>query len=179
MALVSRIEFEALQKRVAAAEIKSGVGYLVRRNIGGTVLEIQKENYDNLTAPFQGFLLEDASDETEFKIRVRLSSLADLAPSGFSPGDSPNFVLDGITASGYVYGKVTIDSSGTITAREILNDSTIPENDSTSFHVEIGSYLVAGDPETLTLAQSRLGPIFLQLCFNRSVEPPVWSALFF
>lgn len=131
------------------------------------------------TDAFKGFALTNVSDESGFKIRVRISTLCDLSPDGFSSGDTPNFVLSPITVSGYVYGIVTINTGGTITGREITFGTTIPDNTATAFHVEIGSYAVAGDPETLTIAQSRFGPIAAQFCYNRAVEPPVWSALFF
>jgi len=128
---------------------------------------------------FTGFSLLNASTEVGFAIRVRISSLCDLAPDGFSPGDTPNFVLSPITVSGYVYGIVTITSGGAITGREITFGATIPDNTATEFHVEIGSYAVAGDPETLTITNTRYGPISAQFCYNRAVEPPVWSAMFF
>ena len=131
------------------------------------------------SSALQSFQLVEASTESQKKIRVVYGTIAGEMPTGFSEGDEPPYVLD-VSGAGFVYAGITIDTAGQVTARWVDQGADVPANTDTDYHVEIGSFSVTSDPETLALAQARYGPINVQVCRNwYATEPPFFSVLFF
>lgn len=56
----------------------------------------------------QPFLLVDASTPGQSVVRVIISTLAGLNPSGFSPGDTPPYLIP-VNGQGVIYGVVVVD----------------------------------------------------------------------
>jgi hypothetical protein len=116
-----------------------------------------------VAAALQSLELVNASDESAKKIRVVYGTIAGESPTGFADGDDPHYVLT-VTGSGVVYGGISIDSEGAITARWVDRAAELPEDTDTDFHVVIGTFSI--DSEILSIAQGRYGPIDVQICRN-------------
>lgn len=150
----------ARQAQQTFREIKSALGDI-----------LPARNRPNPTIPkaaaaLQPFKLIDASEGETKKIRVVYSTLAGEEPTGFSPGDDPEYKLT-VSATGYIWGGITINE----TTGEIVDDgiwldsgSAVPANTDDTFYVQIGSFSI--DDDTLTIAQARFGPIHATICRN-------------
>lgn len=169
-------EMAGILERVANRNFSAGVGMLVNADDDNVIYSANVDSGGSGYTYNQLFRLVDVSDETGFNIRVRISTLCDLAPTGFYSGDTPNFVFEGLTVSGVIYGHITIDSSGVVTARAVEQAATMPASADPEFYVEIGSFDITG--EVLTVTNSRYGPIPAQVCPNAYTSPLTYSVTF-
>lgn len=107
--------------------------------------------------PFS-LLIEDAST-----VRLKGSTVFSSSPTfSGATADGADWLIS-VSASGKVWAKITIDSSGAITARELGNGASLPSDTSTTFHEQIGSYTWSGG--ALTAVQNdRYGPVGKDVC---------------
>lgn len=138
---------------------------------GGTILGAGRSSGGSggetaaATHPFQ---LIDASERDESgeittaKLRVVYGTIQGIAPSGFSDGDTPPFILD-VASSGIVYGSITRDSTtGAITSRDVSSGAAIPDSSETEGYFEIGSFAVSGS--SMFIGQAISGSQAYQFC---------------
>lgn len=127
----------------------------------------------------QPFELRVASDGMTLKIRIYPSTLdgGSSVDLGFTEGDpSPGYLFT-VAADGVIYGVITIDDeTGEVTSKSLGSGSTLPTDDETTFHVEIGTYDV--DDDILTVANSRYGPIGVNVCRDWFSNPATYGVSF-
>ncbi len=113
---------------------------------------------------FQGIDVSDPA-ATGHKVRVVRGMINGVAPSGFSVGDWPRYVLDA-AGSKVVYVTVTIDgSTGEITSRTLGFAGTLPADGDTTFNLEIFSYTV-DETGRFRISQSVKGSLAAVVCRN-------------
>jgi len=117
------------------------------------------------------------NDSGKPRLNVVSSTLAGEIPTGFSPGEA--FLLTPETGTRLVYGRLTIDdTTGAVTAIEILQAATVPEDTAALRHVLIGNYVFA-DGEFTSVSNYRYGPIDATICRNWFVsEAPFYGVTF-
>lgn len=103
-------------------------------------------------------------DESHFRLMASTLAGGSSTDIGFDEGDPDPGMVFTVSGDGMVYGKLTINSSGEITNREILNGSSPPANTSTTFHTVIGSYGFTDG--VLYVSNNGYGPIEAVICRN-------------
>ena len=126
-------------------------------------------------SPFE--LVATTNDSGKPRLNVVNSTLAGELPTDFSPGEA--FLLTPETGTRLVYGKLTIDdTTGEVTAIEILQAATVPEDTAALRHVLIGNYVFA-DGEFTSVSNYRYGPIDVEICRNwHAASAPFYGATF-
>ncbi len=147
----------------------SGPGIIVSQGSGGRPVKYSGASNggtEDSTFPFQLLNVSTTSNEgtiSEARIRVVYGTLAGAAPPGMSPGDSPPYILTGMTGTGVVYGGITRNpTSGAITSRYIAFAATLPVGDESNGYIEFGSYSLTSS--SLTLGQAVSGSQAYQYC---------------
>ena len=153
-----------------SAFVESVVGGTWTRGPGGTALFVASGGAAPPTHPFK---LLKASVGGVKKIRVIYGTLAGEMPSGFSVGDDPPYLLT-VTATGLVYAILTIDgATGVVNSRTLGNGASLPADDDTTFHLELGSYAIDGD--LVTIAQAVSGSLAFVACRNWYADPATFT----
>lgn len=119
--------------------------------------------------------LLDASTDTGNKVRIVYGTVGGWVPSGMSLGDDPAYVL---VASGtkIVYVIVTISSTtGDITSVTLSQGVSVPDDEATTFHQQLGSYTISSGK--VVVAQAVTGSLAFTACRDFMSNPPVWRAI--
>lgn len=104
------------------------------------------------------FHLEDASNPADgLRLRVYHGTVNNTSPTGMvpgsemNPGDAPPFYIS-VSATGYVWLKVTTDTVGVMTECTIETGAAVPANTNTLFHLALGFYSVGTVTGVATVA---------------------------
>jgi len=164
-------DLQLLADAVRANRVLPGTGIRITGSPNGTtVAVVVGRSAPPGSSSIQPFQLMVASTEGENPtpcIRVAASTLAggSSADLGFSEGDDPPYLLT--PSKGVLVGGITIDgTTGDVTSRWLNIESTMPEDDGTTFYVEIGTVTDGESPGTWIVSNSRYGPVFAQICRN-------------
>lgn len=102
------------------------------------------------------------------RVGVMPGTIRGAYPTGMSPSGDPVFLLVPETGQRFVYGKLIINgSNGTVTGRQIIQSSTIPEDmvdTDTEFHILIGVYTYDAEAGFTEMDNSCYGPIDATIC---------------
>jgi len=142
----------------------SGIGAMVSEEAGGRAVNVAGSIIAATTHPL--LIFPDGGG-----IRIVYGTIGGIVPDGMQPGDSPTFILSGMTGSGVVYGGVDTDSGipAPITASIAFAASkpadVDPNGDGTdgNFYFQIGSYTVS-DKGAIKTAQNVSGSQAFQYC---------------
>lgn len=146
---------------------------------GRRFLALAQELGDGLgIAGGEPFQLVPYLDGSTQKVKVIYSTLAGEAPTTPTPEGDFSYLF---TPSGTqkVYGKITINgTTGEVTTRILAAASSVPADDDTNFHVEIGT-MTANGSDSATVANARFGPIDVTICRNWfAAEAPFFGVSF-
>ncbi|MBE2181507.1 MAG: hypothetical protein IAE97_13660 [Chthoniobacterales bacterium] len=170
---VDPAKYNRLVDLVNSALLRSGVGYQIHRNTGGTVLELNKRIAERIYKPLEMVLVRN--EEGNEMIRVYPSTLAggSSVDLGFADGDDPAYLLS--PATGVLQGGITIDETGQVTSRWLEIVDSLTTNTEDTFYVQIG--IVGLDDETgqWTLFNTRYGPIDCAICRNWFSNPAQYT----
>lgn len=164
-----RDAFQGLYDEIMRNRPVSGIGTMVYDAPGGRpVNAIGGSSTSSLFyEPFRLISTDNGADPISLRIRITASTLGGGSSEdlGFAEGDDPPYLLTPSGSGGFVWGGITVDQTdGTITSRFLDIGASVPEDTATEFYVEIGSYVI--DADTLTVSNSRYGPINATICRN-------------
>ena len=103
--VATRADIARLERQIRLGRISDGVGYKVRRNVGGTSLDIRSNARD----PSRPFTLTNASDEFNFKVRIKYGEVNNVIPTNMTAGDTIPLVLTVNAGEGHIFIEAIFD----------------------------------------------------------------------
>lgn len=126
--------------------------------------------------PFQ--LLPAYSDgaNPELRLRIVFSTVAGDLVEGFNYADDPPFLLEPQVGTRVVLIKITLDESGSVTGREIIQAPAKPADTDTLRYAILGTYTF--DPELgfTSVQNAGYGPVDVIVCYEDFTQPPEYNA---
>ena len=118
--VATKADIARLEKQIKLGRVSDGVGYKVRRNVGGTSLDIRPGTGGALSRPFT---LTNASDDNGYKVRIKYGEVNNVIPTNMTAGETVPLVLPVNSGIGHIFIEAIFDddpdNSVTVTSCEV------------------------------------------------------------
>jgi hypothetical protein len=125
--------------------------------------------------PFQLVYFLNNSDA--HRCLVKYSTLASATPTTPTPDDNGDYNF-AFVGGNKIYGKIVInETTGAVTSRTLVSQSTDPVDTDTDFYVEIGRMIQTGSGDAIVRSTSnaRYGPIDAKICRDWYSNPVTYG----